>query len=301
MIAGSIICFAPTTAILGKPKELLKDGINFFNHFLLSVQLLLSSHGLYNASAKFKDVVYKTMKDVAYIAMNDVEEQAKDMDCITMKDDQEPTKVECKTMAKMEEPAKEVEFKPMKDVEELQLVTDIEDMKSKLIELESKLSERLCTAKSASDKDLHLEASPTVPRFAKRRSSSLNVSLTAEFSELQPTPSCKSTLAFTFWSSTRGKVAHFCPLTRKVPECCEDCDGLNNLLMAYEDKSAYALCVFSLALGPEIEPITFMGKLHYAELPKEEKNKISHRSRALSLVRSHFAQAEYAFQMDPSI
>ncbi|XP_028076131.1 inosine triphosphate pyrophosphatase-like [Camellia sinensis] len=38
-------------------------------------------------------------------------------------------------------------------------------------------------------------------------------------------------------------------------------EGLNNLLMAYEDKSAYALCVFSLALGPEIEPITFMGKL----------------------------------------
>ncbi|XP_028085845.1 50S ribosomal protein L1, chloroplastic-like [Camellia sinensis] len=31
----SFICSAPTTAILGKPKELLKDGINSFNHFLL--------------------------------------------------------------------------------------------------------------------------------------------------------------------------------------------------------------------------------------------------------------------------
>ena len=36
--------------------------------------------------------------------------------------------------------------------------------------------------------------------------------------------------------------------------------GLNNLLKAYEDKSAYAMCVFSLALGPEEEPITFVGK-----------------------------------------
>lgn len=36
--------------------------------------------------------------------------------------------------------------------------------------------------------------------------------------------------------------------------------GLNNLLVAYEDKSAYALCVFSLALGPNEEPLTFSGK-----------------------------------------
>ncbi|KAJ1693948.1 hypothetical protein LUZ63_010646 [Rhynchospora breviuscula] len=37
-------------------------------------------------------------------------------------------------------------------------------------------------------------------------------------------------------------------------------EGLNNLLKAYEDKSAYAMCIFSLALGPEDEPITFVGK-----------------------------------------
>lgn len=36
--------------------------------------------------------------------------------------------------------------------------------------------------------------------------------------------------------------------------------GLNNLLMAYDDKSAYALCAFSFALGPNAEPITFLGK-----------------------------------------
>ncbi|XP_022852847.1 inosine triphosphate pyrophosphatase [Olea europaea var. sylvestris] len=104
-------------------------------------------------------------------------------------------------------------------------------------------------------------------------------------------------------------------------------EGLNNLLMAYEDKSAYALCVFSLSLGPNADPITFLGKTAgkivplrgpkdfgwdpifqpdgydqtYAEMPKEEKNKISHRSQALALVKSHFAEANYTFETDPSI
>ncbi|KAJ6944138.1 inosine triphosphate pyrophosphatase-like isoform X1 [Populus alba x Populus x berolinensis] len=102
--------------------------------------------------------------------------------------------------------------------------------------------------------------------------------------------------------------------------------GLNNLLMAYEDKSAYALCAFSFALGPDAEPITFLGKTlgkivaargpndfgwdpifqpdgyqqTYAEMPKDEKNKISHRSRALDLVKSHFAEAGYIFETNDS-
>ncbi|KAG9447639.1 hypothetical protein H6P81_013767 [Aristolochia fimbriata] len=99
-------------------------------------------------------------------------------------------------------------------------------------------------------------------------------------------------------------------------------EGLNNLLKAYDDKSAYAMCIFSLALGPNEEPVSFVGKtmgkivlprgppdfgwdpifepdgyqLTYAEMPKDEKNKISHRSRALSLVRAQFAAANYTFQ-----
>ncbi|XP_010532808.1 PREDICTED: inosine triphosphate pyrophosphatase [Tarenaya hassleriana] len=98
-------------------------------------------------------------------------------------------------------------------------------------------------------------------------------------------------------------------------------EGLNNLLMAYEDKSAYALCVFSFSLGPGAEPLTFSGKTPgkivpargptdfgwdpifqpdgydqtYAEMPKEEKNKISHRYRALASLKSHFAEAGYVF------
>jgi hypothetical protein len=32
------------------------------------------------------------------------------------------------------------------------------------------------------------------------------------------------------------------------------------LLLAYEDKSAFAMCIFSLALGPGEETMTFVGK-----------------------------------------
>ncbi|KAK3006667.1 hypothetical protein RJ639_017414 [Escallonia herrerae] len=38
----------------------------------------------------------------------------------------------------------------------------------------------------------------------------------------------------------------------------------------------------------------------YAEMPKEEKNKISHRYKALALVKSHFADAGYTFETSPS-
>ncbi|CAI0459170.1 unnamed protein product [Linum tenue] len=103
-------------------------------------------------------------------------------------------------------------------------------------------------------------------------------------------------------------------------------EGLNNMLMAYEDKSAYALCAFSFALGPDVEPITFVGKTPgkivpargptdfgwdpifqpdgfeqtYAEMAKEEKNKISHRYRALAMVKDHFSEAGYVFDTDAS-
>uniref|UniRef100_A0A5B7B9S1 Putative inosine triphosphate pyrophosphatase n=1 Tax=Davidia involucrata TaxID=16924 RepID=A0A5B7B9S1_DAVIN len=95
--------------------------------------------------------------------------------------------------------------------------------------------------------------------------------------------------------------------------------------MAYEDKPAYALCVFSLVLEPNAEPITFSGKTPgkivpprgpngfgwdpifqpdgydqtYAEMSKEQKNKISTRSKALALVKSHFAEAGYTFAGGP--
>lgn len=90
-------------------------------------------------------------------------------------------------------------------------------------------------------------------------------------------------------------------------------DGLNNMLMAYEDKSAYAQCIFSYCAAPGETPITFVGRTPgiivpargptdfgwdpvfqpdgfdqtYAEMPKETKNTISHRFRSLELLRKH--------------
>ncbi|KAI9881368.1 MAG: nucleoside triphosphate pyrophosphohydrolase ham1 [Pleopsidium flavum] len=86
-------------------------------------------------------------------------------------------------------------------------------------------------------------------------------------------------------------------------------DGLNNLLMAYEDKSAQAVCTFAYSEGPGHEPIIFEGTTTgtivpargptdfgwdpifeyegktYAEMDKVEKNKISHRFKALEKLK----------------
>ncbi|KAL6989578.1 hypothetical protein U1Q18_015331 [Sarracenia purpurea var. burkii] len=76
-------------------------------------------------------------KDVEYEIMKEVEETTKD--------------VEYKTRKDVEEPAKVVEYKIMDDTEELKLVKDIEQMKSKLVELESKLSEAEVTISKLSE------------------------------------------------------------------------------------------------------------------------------------------------------
>ncbi|KAI3400185.1 hypothetical protein diail_4070 [Diaporthe ilicicola] len=91
-------------------------------------------------------------------------------------------------------------------------------------------------------------------------------------------------------------------------------EGLNNLLAAYEDKGAKAVCTFGFSQGPGHEPILFQGVTQgkivpargpanfgwdpifeyegqtYAEMDKSEKNKISHRGRALEKLQAWFAQ-----------
>ncbi|CAF0734971.1 unnamed protein product [Rotaria sordida] len=96
-------------------------------------------------------------------------------------------------------------------------------------------------------------------------------------------------------------------------------DGLNKLLAAYDDKTAYAQCVFAFCAGPSHQPITFTGRCPgrivpargpntfgwdpifqpdneqgqagektFAEMDKTIKNQISHRSRSLQLVKDYF-------------
>ncbi len=93
-------------------------------------------------------------------------------------------------------------------------------------------------------------------------------------------------------------------------------DGLNKILAGYEDKSAYAQCVFSFSEGPGAPVHTFVGRTHgkivpargpnafgwdpifepegfeqtYAELDKDVKNSISHRFRALEKLKAYFAE-----------
>jgi len=90
-------------------------------------------------------------------------------------------------------------------------------------------------------------------------------------------------------------------------------DGLNKLLNGYEDKTAYAQCIFSFCQGPGCKPIPFVGRCEgkivaprgptnfgwdpvfepdshsqtFAEMDSSTKNKISHRYRALAKLKDH--------------
>jgi inosine triphosphate pyrophosphatase len=45
-------------------------------------------------------------------------------------------------------------------------------------------------------------------------------------------------------------------------------EGLNNLLAAYTDKSAEAVCTFAYSEGPGFEPIVFQGRTSVSYLKK---------------------------------
>ncbi|KAJ7222506.1 inosine triphosphate pyrophosphatase-like protein [Mycena pura] len=89
--------------------------------------------------------------------------------------------------------------------------------------------------------------------------------------------------------------------------------GLNALLAGFPTKAAWALCTFAYSAGPGSEPVLFEGRtdgtivpargpgvfgwdavfeptgaeLTYAEMPPDQKNKLSHRYKALEKLRAH--------------
>lgn len=97
-------------------------------------------------------------------------------------------------------------------------------------------------------------------------------------------------------------------------------EGLHKMLTGWEDKTAEAVCTFAYCSGTDdnLEVILFQGITKgtivsprgcrdfgwdcifqpdgydktYGELPKEEKNKISHRFKALDKLRNNFLQTE---------
>ena len=98
-------------------------------------------------------------------------------------------------------------------------------------------------------------------------------------------------------------------------------EGLNNMLAAYPDKSAYAQTYFAFAKDKDADPVLFQGRTDgkivaargpldfgwdpvfepdptdgweggktYAEMEKDTKNSISHRGRSLAKVKAYFSE-----------
>jgi len=90
-------------------------------------------------------------------------------------------------------------------------------------------------------------------------------------------------------------------------------EGLNAMLVGFPTKAAEAVCTFAYSAGPGTEPVLFEGRtegtivpargpktfgwdavfeplgtgLTYAEMPDDQKNKLSHRYKALEKLRAY--------------
>ncbi|MCJ1298152.1 nucleoside triphosphate pyrophosphohydrolase ham1 [Hypocenomyce scalaris] len=120
-------------------------------------------------------------------------------------------------------------------------------------------------------------------------------------------------LCFNALGQLPGPYVYYLPLLRHTRKWFLQAlghEGLNNLLLAYDDKSAEAVCTFAYSAGPDHEPIIFQGRTTgkivpargqvdfgwdpifeyegqtYAEMSKVEKNKISHRYKALQKLKA---------------
>lgn len=63
-----------------------------------------------------------------------------------------------------------------------------------------------------------------------------------------------------FWNSSGGVGAEVWFCSKWFLQALGH-EGLNNLLVAYEDKSAQAVCTFAYCEGPGHEPILFEGRV----------------------------------------
>lgn len=93
-------------------------------------------------------------------------------------------------------------------------------------------------------------------------------------------------------------------------------EGLWKMVQNFDDKTAYAQCIFAFCEGPDAEPIVFTGRCNgsiceprgenmfgwdpvfqpeghdqtFAEISAEVKNSISHRGNALKLVKQFLVE-----------
>lgn len=93
-------------------------------------------------------------------------------------------------------------------------------------------------------------------------------------------------------------------------------EGLHKMLIGFEDKTAYALCIFAFCESPDAEPILFVGRCNgkivapqgdnafgwdpvfmpdgftetFAQISAEAKNEVSHRGNALKLVKNYLTE-----------
>lgn len=93
-------------------------------------------------------------------------------------------------------------------------------------------------------------------------------------------------------------------------------EGLWNMVKSFDDQTAYAQCIFVFCEGPDAEPVTFVGRCSgkivaprgenmfgwdpifqpdgfeqtFAEIDPAVKNTISHRGKALELVKAYLEE-----------
>ncbi|CAL5339645.1 unnamed protein product [Camellia sinensis] len=144
-----VLVSPPNSPVLSPINRTLKQ-VPAYEPSILKDQVLRKVESLTQRHTVTEDVESKvenseeanSAKNLEYKTRKDADEPLMNVGYKTRKEVDEPTTdVEHKTRMDVDEPTTDVEHKTMNDMEELKLVKDVSEMKSKLNELESKLSE----------------------------------------------------------------------------------------------------------------------------------------------------------------